>query len=111
MRDAEKELRDFFNRMPCIVDMNSFARGRPIINAIDRIVQVERDKCSDSHFTVYYYHRIYSDDRIYKCKARFKVLPDIVKTYISERFPKETAYCVKWNDLCEKNTQLSFFEQ
>lgn len=101
------KLSDFFNKMPCIVDMNG-GREKPEIREEDEIVQVEYVKESYPFFRVYYFHRIYNDDRIYKCEARFKRLPDIVRRWTEEREPKENNRCIKWNGEARKNVQLSF---
>lgn len=91
-----KAIDDFFNKLPGIVDMD-MERGKPVIESDDKIVRVEYDKKSSyNFFTVYYLHRIYNDDRIYKCKARFKVLPEIVKRWINDRTPKENGYWIRW---------------
>lgn len=109
--DYLKERRDFFNKMPCIVDMDMM-HGKPQVNENDRIVQVVKKK-HDSSFTVYYFHRIYNDDGIYKCKARFTVLPEPVKQYMKSRKMRESSDGgYKWDGAPEpdkNNKQLSFF--
>lgn len=111
--DYLKERRDFFNRMPCIVDMNmAYSSIEPKINDNDKIVQVVKPR-SERMFTVYYFHRIYNDDRIYKCKARFSVLPEPVKRYMKSRKMRESSNGgYKWDGAPEpdkNNKQLSFF--
>jgi len=89
-------VQDFFNKLPGIVDMD-IEREKPAIKSDDKIVRVEYAK-KDSYpcFTVYYLHAIYNDDRIYKCQARFKVLPEIVRQWVNERTPKENGYWIRW---------------
>ena len=89
-------VQDFFDKLPGIVDMGIECE-KPVVENDDKIVRVEYGK-KDSYpyFTVYYLHRIYNDDRIYKCKARFKVLPEIVRQWINERTPKENGYWIRW---------------
>lgn len=102
---------DFFNKMPCIVDMNIEKPDKQIIADEDRIVRVEYHKKHHNtaypYYTVYYFHRIYNDDRIYKCSQRFMVLPEIVKQWISKRVPIENGFRIKWEG-DEENPQLTF---
>lgn len=98
---------DFFNKMPCIVRMNESYPEKLDIADDDKIVRVEHRKTAYPYYTVYYYHRIYNDDRIYKCSAQFKVLPEIVKQWISRRVPVENGFRIKW-DSDEENPQLTF---
>lgn len=98
---------DFFTRMPCIVRMNECYPDKLDIADDDKIVRVEHHKTAYPYYTVYYFHRIYNDDRIYKCSARFKVLPEIVKQWISKRVPFENGFRIKWEG-DEENPQLTF---
>ena len=105
--EYKKELRDFFNRMPCIVDMDFAYPSKKPIDDKDKIVQVQKTK-GENEYTVYYFHKIYNDDRIYKCQVRFRVeLPEVVKEYIRKRTPKEGHFYITWEG-DEENTQLQF---
>jgi len=87
--------KDFFTKMPCIVDTNRSFEG-PSIADDDTIVRVEYRKSMYPWYTVYYLHRLFGDERVYKCKAQFKCLPDAVKNWISERTPMENSYLIRW---------------
>lgn len=107
MKDPKKELRDFFDKVPPgIVDMGCM-KGEPIVAPEDRIVQVEFNYKKDTHpvYSVYYYHRIYNDDRVYKCHARFRRLPDIVRRFMSEHVKEVTPFGIKWS-IAEKKAPL-----
>lgn len=97
MKDPKKELRDFFDKVPPgIVDMGCM-KGEPIVAPEDRIVQVVLEKGTHPVYSVYYYHRIYNDDRVYKCHARFRRLPDTVKRFMSEHVENVTPFGTKWS--------------
>ena len=87
---------DFFNRMPCIVDMDSMNVEGEKICEDDKIVRIELIKETYSYYTVYYYHRIYNDDRIYKCKIRLKALPKMLQDWKYARAPRENQFMVVW---------------
>ena len=110
--DYQKELHDFFSKCPPGIVKMDWERIEPKIVDEDRIVQVVKPK-KESRFTVYYFHRIYNDDRIYKCKATFSVLPESVKRYMRSRAMRESADgSYKWDGAPapEKNDkQLTFF--
>ena len=106
--DYLKEQHDFFNKMPCIVNLDSEVKEKQVIDENDRIVKVVKPK-RESCFTVYYFHRIYNDDRIYKCKLRFIKLPEVVKRYMKSRKMREYSEGYKWDGPEVTSTQLSFF--
>ena len=85
---------DFFNKMPCIVDMGWYSEDK--ISEDDKIVRVELSKESYPCYTVYYYHRIHNDDRIYKCSLRFKALPKALRDWTLTRNPQENHSRIKW---------------
>ena len=86
---------DFFNKMPCICQMNN-QMGRPAISDDDKIVRVELNKETYPYYTVYYFHRIYNDDRIYKCVLRMKTLPEFIQKWCDKREPLETKRLARW---------------
>lgn len=97
---------DFFNKMPCICQMNN-QMGRPAISDDDKIVRVELNKETYPYYTVYYFHRIYNDDRIYKCALRMKTLPEFIQKWCDERDPIETKSFTRWEGK-ERSYQLKF---
>lgn len=97
---------DFFNKMPCIVDMNA-CHEPPTVKDDDTIVRVEYGKTAYPYYKVYFLRRIYNDDRIYKCKATFKRLPETAQKWISRRVPWENGFLIRWEG-DEENTQLRF---
>lgn len=100
--------KDFFNKMPCIVRMNEAYPDKLDIATSDEIVRVELNKTAYPYYEVYYTHRIFDDDRIYKCSQRFKVLPKLVLDWISKCVPIENGFRIKWED-DEENRQLTLF--
>ena len=90
------QVKMFFTKMTCIVRMDQ-SFPSPIITEEDRIVRVEKFKISYI-YTVYYFHRIYNDDRIYKCSARFKTLPEFVQKWMMQRDLKENGAFVRWEE-------------
>ena len=99
--------KDFFNKMPCIVDM-AVMKGPHTITEEDTIVCVELDKKDTyPYYTVYYLHRIYNDDRIYKCALRMRTLPDLVRAWCNRRFPSDNTMRTRWEGE-EETKQLRF---
>lgn len=97
---------DFFNKMPCICQMNN-QMGRPAFSDDDKIVRVELRKEAYPYYTVYYFHRIYNDDRIYKCALRMKTLRDSIQKWCDERDPIDTKSFTRWEGE-ERSNQLRF---
>lgn len=87
--------RNFFNKMPCICQMNNQMR-RPAFSDDDKIVRVELTKGAYPYYTVYYFHRIYNDDRIYKCALRMKTLRDSIQKWCDKRHPIDTKSFTRW---------------
>lgn len=102
----ETSVKDFFNKMPCICQMNN-QMGRPAFSADDKIVRVELNKETYPYYTVYYFHRIYDDDRIYKCALRMKSLNEVIQKWCDERDPIETKSFTRWEGK-ERSYQLKF---
>ena len=91
--------KDFFNKMPCIVNMSSFSgTDEEKLLETDEIVRIERRKEMLPYYEVYYLHRIYNDDRIYKCSLRLKHLPDWLRCWMEKRDPKETQLSQYWDN-------------
>ena len=97
---------DFFNKMPCICQMNN-QMERPAFSDDDKIVRVELRKEAYPYYTVYYFHRIYNDDRIYKCALRMKTLCDSIQKWCDERDPIDTKSFTRWEGE-ERSNQLRF---
>lgn len=85
---------DFFNKMPCIVDMGWYSEDK--ISDDDKIVRIELSKESFPIYTVYYFHRIYNDDLIYKCQFRCKVLPCALQRWALVRNSQENQRRIRW---------------
>lgn len=93
-----KNISDFFNKMPCIVDI-SISGGRKEITEQDELVRVQYEKNSYPHrYTVYYLARLFNDDRVYKCAQTFLPyqLPEIVQQWMEQHEQKEYPACVRW---------------
>lgn len=103
----ETSVKDFFNKMPCIVDMNIAYPSEEKIDDNDKIVRVELNKEAYPYYTVYYFHRIYNDDRIYKCALRMKSLNEVIQKWCDERDPIETKSFTRWEGK-ERSYQLKF---
>lgn len=91
--------KDFLNKMPCIVDMNSFSGSdEEKLLETDEIIRVEFQK-RDTYpcYKIFYLHRIYNDDRVYKCMLRLKKLPEWLRSWINERETKETPLHQYWD--------------
>ena len=99
-------INDFFNKMPCICQMNN-QMGMPAFSDDDKIVRVELSKEAYPYYTVYYFHRIYNDDRIYKCALRMKTLRDVIQKWCDKRDPIETTSFIRWEGE-ERSNQLTF---
>jgi len=91
--------KDFFNKMPCIVNMSSFSgTDEEKLLETDEIVRIERRKEMLPYYEVYYLHSIYNDDRIYKCCLRLKNLPEWLMQWINQRDLKETPISQYWDN-------------
>lgn len=98
---------DFFNKMPCIVDMNTAYPSKKKIDDNDKIVRVELIKETYPYYTVYYFHRIFNDDRIYKCSLRMNALPDAIKAWCERHCPIDNKRRTMWQG-DEISGQLTF---
>ena len=91
------KIKDFFSKGPCIVDMDYYPSEGSLLET-DEIVRIERRKESYPYYQIYYLHRLYADDRIYKCKLRLKQLPEWLKSWMEKREPKETQLSQYWDN-------------
>lgn len=92
------KISDFFNKMPCIVDVST-SGGRKEITEQDELVRVQYEKNSYPHrYTVYYLARLLNDDRVFKCAQTFSPnrLPEIVWKWMEQREQKESPACIRW---------------
>lgn len=90
-----KKNSDFFDRMPCIVDMRNMFSDHTIYET-DSIVRVVLSKDTYPRYTVYFYRHIYNDDRKYKCKDTFYALPEVALKWIQGRELKEKPIYKYW---------------
>lgn len=91
------KISDFFNKMPCIVDVST-SGGRKEITEQDELVRVQYGKTSYPYYTVYYLARLFDDDRVYKCSQTFSPnrLPKIVQKWMEQREQKEAPANIRW---------------